>query len=155
MAQTTVRVRLEGDKEVIRALAKVPADVREAMRAEAKDIATSLTDFIKIDGRNHSRQAARAARTVRQTSQGGWPVIEASNTGRARGLLFGSIFGMKRHTGWYNHARYNHRPGARGQFGAYISYPGYWFFRTYEDRKPWIESEWQKAGDEVVRRWSA
>jgi hypothetical protein len=153
MAQTTVRV--EGDKEVIRALEKVPADAQEAMKAEAKDIATSLTDFIKIAGRAHSRQAARAARTVRETSEGGWPVITASNTGRAHGLLFGSIFGMKRHTGWYNHARYNHRPGARGQFGPYIGYPGYWFFKTYEERKSWIESEWQKAGDEVVRRWSA
>jgi hypothetical protein len=155
MASTTVRVRVEGDEEVIRALEKVPADAQEAMRHEAKDIATSLTDFIKIDGRKHSRQAARAARTVRQTSQGGWPVIEASNTGRARGLLFGSIFGMKRHTGWYNHARYNHRPGARGQFGAYVGFPGYWFFKTAIERQPWIESEWQKAGDEVVRRWSA
>lgn len=150
----TVRVRVVGDEEVLRALEKLPADAQEAMRAQAKDIATSLTDFIKIAGRNHSRQAARVARTVRQTSRGGWPVIGASNTGRAQGLLFGSIFGMKRHTGWYNHARYN-RPGSRGQFGAWIGYPGYWFFKTYEERRSWIESEWQKAGDEVVHRWSA
>lgn len=154
MAQTTVRIRVEGDEEVIRALEKVPADTQEAMRDQAKDIATSLTDFIKIAGRQHSRQAARVARTVRETSEGGWPVIEASNTGRARGLLFGSIFGMKRHTGWYNHRRYN-RPGARGQYGPYVGFPGYWFFRTAEERQPWIESEWQKASDEVVRRWSA
>jgi len=154
VAATTVRVRVEGADEVIRALDKVPADAQEAMRAEAKDIATSLTDFIKIAGRNHSRQAARVARTVKQTSEGGWPVIQASNTGRAHGLLFGSIFGMKRHTGWYNHARYN-RPGTRGQYGPYIGFPGYWFFSTAIERQPWIESEWQKAGDEVIRRWSA
>jgi hypothetical protein len=154
MAQTTVRIRVEGDKEVIRALEKVPEDAQQAMRDQAKDIATSLADFIKIGGRKHSRQATRAARTVRETSEGGWPVIEASNTGRVRGLLFGSIFGMKRHTGWYNHRRYNH-PGARSQFGVWIGYPGYWFFRTYEDRKSWIADEWNKAGDEVVRRWSA
>lgn len=153
MSQTSVRV--EGDEEVLRALAKVPADVREAMRDQSHDIADRLADFIRIGGREHSRQAARAARTVKVESEGGWPVIEATNTGRAHGLLFGSIFGMKRHTGWYNHRRYNHLPGAGHQFGRWIGYPGYWFFKQYEERRPWIDTEWQKAGDEVIRRWSA
>jgi hypothetical protein len=158
VASTSFKLRVEGADEVIRALDKVPADAREAMRQQAKDIATSLADFIKIDGRKHSRQASRVADTVREGNRGVWPVVTASNTGKARrrggGLLFGSIFGMKRHTGWYNHRRYN-RPGAGHQFGPYIGYPGYWFFKTAEDRQSWIESEWQKAADEVVRRWSA
>lgn len=146
-------VRIEGANEVIRALDKLPADAQDAMRAQAKDIATSLADFIKIAGRGHSRQAARAAATVREANQGVWPAITASNTGRAKGLLFGSVFGMKRHTGWYGKPRYSRSRGH--QFGAYIGYPGYWFFKTAEERQPWIESEWHKAADEVVRRWSA
>ena len=157
-------VRIEGDEEVLRALAKVPRDAQEAMQDEAKDIATSLADFIKIDGRAHSGQGARAASTVKEGNEGFWPVITASNTGRARGrkpskmgggVLFGSIFGMKRHSGWYNRRRYNHAPGAGHQFGPYIGFPGHWFFKTAEDRQPWISSEWQGAADEVVRRWSA
>ena len=149
----TIRVRVEGADEVIRALDKLPSDAQESMRAEAKDIATSLTDWIKADARRHSRQAARAARTVKESNQGFWPVITASNTGRARGLLFGSVFGMKRRSGWYAAGRYSRSRGK--QFGPYIGYPGYWFFSTAEARQPWIESEWHKAADDVVRKWSA
>src|SRR5215207_3003700 len=111
-----ISIRIHGADEVVRALAKVPKDTQKAMREQAKDIATSLADFIKIDGRTRGgAQGARAASTVREGNEGFWPVITASNTGRARGrrpskegggVLFGSIFGMKRHSGWYNKPRY-------------------------------------------------
>ncbi len=145
------KVRIEGADEVIRALNKLPADAQKAMKAEAKDIATSLADWIKADGRAHSRQGARAARSVRESNQGFWPVITANNSSK---LLFGSVFGMRRHTGWYNKRRYRH---SRGQqyTGGYIGYPGFWFFSTAEKRQPWIQSEWSKAGDMVIREWSA
>ena len=146
----TIRVRIEGADEVIRALDKLPADAQDAMRAEAKDIANSLQDFIKIDARAHSRQAARAARSVRKSTEGFWPVITADNSSK---LLFGSVFGMKRHTGWYNKRRYHNSRGM--QYGPYIGFPGYWFFSSAERRQPWIESEWHKAADDVVREWSA
>ena len=146
-----IKVRIEGADEVIRALDKVPADAKRAMRAQAKDIATSLADFMKYDARAHSRQAARAARSVREGNQGFWPVITANNSSR---LLFGSVFGMKRHSGWYAHRRYLRSPGHQFK-GGYIGFPGYWFFSTAEKRQPWIESEWHQAADEVVRRWGA
>ena len=145
-----IKVRIEGADEVIRALRKVPADAQKAMKAEAKDIATSLADFMKADARGHSRQAARAARSVREANQGFWPVITADNRSR---LLFGSVFGMKRHSGWYARRRYAGSAGR--QFGVYIGFPGYWFFSSAEKRQPWVESEWHKAADEVVRRWDA
>ena len=148
------RVKIEGADEVLRALTKVPADAKKAMRAEAKDIATSLTDWIKADARSRGRQAARGASTVREGRQGFWPAVTGSNTGRARGIMFGSVYGMKRHSGWYNHARYN-RPGAKGQFGPYVGFPGYWFFSTAEKRQPWIAAEWAKAADDVVHEWGA
>lgn len=150
LVAVVIRVRIEGADEVIRALDKLPKDARQAMREQAKDIATSLADFIKLAGRNHSRQAARAARSVRESSQGVWPVITANNSSR---LLYGSVFGMRRHSGWYAKRRYRRSRGQ--QFGPYIGYPGYWFFKTAEERQPWIESEWHKAADDVVRRWSA
>lgn len=145
-----IKVRIEGAGEVIRALDKVPADAQKAMKTQAKDIATSLADYMKRDARGHSRQAARASRSVREANQGFWPVITADNRSK---LLFGSMFGMKRHTGWYAHRRYLRSPGE--QFGPYIGYPGYWFFSTAERYQPWIESEWHKAADEVVHRFGA
>jgi hypothetical protein len=147
-------VKIEGDREVIRALRKLPADAQKAMRTEAKDIAISLTDLIKIDARSRGRQAARGASTVREGNRGIWPQITGSNTGKARGIMFGSVYGMKRHSGWYNHARYN-RPGARGQFGAYVGYPGHWFFTTAQKHRAWITREWTKAARDVVDRWGA
>ena len=147
------KVRIEGADEVIRALKKVPADAKKAMRAEAKDIATSLTDWIKADARRRGRQAARGASTVREGSQGFWPVVTGSNTGRARGIMFGSVYGMKRHSGWYAAGRYSRSEGR--QFGPYVGFPGYWFFATAQARQPWIEREWAKAADDVVREWGA
>lgn len=149
----TFGVLIEGDQEVIRALRKVPADVKKAMRAEAKDIATSLTDWVKADARSRGRQAARGASSVREGSQGLWPLITGSNTGRARGIMFGSVYGMTRHSGWYAHKRYLASPGH--QFGPFVGFPGYWFFSTAEKRQPWIEREWAKAADDVLREWSA
>jgi hypothetical protein len=147
-----IKVRIEGADEVIRALRKLPKDAQDAAKAEAKDIATSLEDFIKLDARRHSKQAGRAARTVKAGTHGFWPVITASNTGRARGLLFGSVFGMKRRSGWYGRSRYEDKGK---QFGPWIGFPGFWFFSTAEERQPWVESEWQGAADEVIRRWGA
>lgn len=144
-----IKMKIEGADQVIQALRKLPADVQDVAKREAKDIATSLADWMKADARRSSRQGARASSSVREGSQGFWPVVTASNTGKARGLLFGSIFGMKRHSGWYAHRRYH---GSKGhQFGAYIGFPGYWFFSTAEQRQPWIESEWHKAADKVIR----
>lgn len=148
-----VRVKIEGDQEVIRALAKVPADAKIAMRAQAKDIAISLADWIKADARKRGRQAARGASTVREGSSGLWPAVTASNTGKAKGLLFGSIYGMKRHSGWYAAARYRTNHGM--QFGTYVGFPGYWFFATADAKRAWIGAEWAKSADAVISEWSA
>lgn len=146
-------IRIEGDEEVIRALKKAPADAKKAMRAQAKDIATSLADWIKADARRRGRQAARGASTVREGNRGIWPQVTGTNAGRARGILFGSIYGMKRHSGWYAAGRYSDSTGR--QFGPYVGFPGHWFFSTAEKRRPWIAKEWAKAADDVVRDWSA
>lgn len=145
-----IKVRIEGADEVIRALRKVPRDAQAAMRHETKDIATSLADFMKADAHGHSRPAAKAARSVREGNVGFWPVITADNRSK---LLFGSVFGMKKHTGWYAFPQYRRSIGH--QFGPWIGFPGYWFFSSAEKRQPWVQSEWHKAADEVVHRWGA
>jgi hypothetical protein len=156
------KVRIEGADEVVRALNKLPADVKKAMRAEAKDIAVSVADRIKIAGWALGRQGPRVASTVREGTEGFWPVVTASNTGRAlgrtpaengSGLLFGFEFGMKRQTGWYRHRRYWDTGGP--QFWPHRGQSSYWFFKTAKENQPWIESEWHKAADQVVREWSA
>lgn len=148
-----VKVTIEGANEVIRALRKLPKDAQVAMKTQAKDIAISLADWIKADARARGRQAARGASTVKEGAAGAWPQITASNTGRAKGILFGSVYGMKRHSGWYAAGRYRNSGGQ--QFGEYVGFPGRWFFVTAEKRQPWITEEWTKAADDVIAKWGA
>lgn len=145
-------VSIEGANEVLRALEKLPKDADTELRAQAFDIAKVLADRVKAGGRAHSRQAARAASTVKEV-KGRWPIIQASNTGRAKGLLFGSVFGMKRHSGWYDKRRYHNSRGH--QFGPWIGYPGYWFFSDAEALQPYVAEQWGEVADAVVRKWSA
>lgn len=147
-----VNVSIEGANEVIRAAGKLPADAKTELREQAFDIAKVLTDRMKASGRRHSRQAARAASTVREV-RGAFPTIQASNSGRARGFLFGSVFGMKRKSGWYAKRRYFDSRGQ--QFGPYVGYPGYWFFKDAEDSQGYVEGEWAKVADNVVQKWGA
>lgn len=159
----SVRIRIEGIEEISRALDKLPADAKKAMRDQAKDIAISLTDWIKIAGRTKGGpQGARAASTVKEGNEGFWPVITASNTGRARGrrpsqfgggVLFGSIFGQNRKSGWYAKRRYF--GSSESQFHPWIGGSGYWFRKTAEEKMPWVSAEWNKAADEIIRKWSA
>lgn len=147
-------VSIRGADEVLRAFDKLPKDAESELRAQAFDIAKVLADRIKIAGRALSkpRQAARAASTVREV-KGAFPTIQASNTGRAHGLLFGSEFGMNRKSGWYRHRRYF--PSRGYQFAPHLGGGSYWFFRTAEAMQPYVESEWRKVADTVVRKWSA
>lgn len=147
-----MKVRIEGADEVLRALAKLPADANKAMREQAKDIATSLADKMKYAARASSRQAAKLAPTVRESNVGVWPAITAGG-GRWGFLLFGSEFGATRHFGWYARARYFDSTGK--QFPEHLGGGSHWFFATAEAQQPWVASEWSKAGDTVVREWSA
>lgn len=144
------KVSIEGANEVLRAFDKLPKDADTELREQAFDIAKVLADRIKAAGRRHSRQAARAASTVKEV-KGRWPIVQASNTGRAKGLLFGSEFGMTRKSGWYAKRRYFDSAGS--QFGPHG--PSRWFFKTADELEPYVADQWREVADNVVRKWSA
>ena len=148
-----VKIRIDGADEVIRALYKLPADAQDEMHREARDIATSLADKMKYAGAALGSQDRRASSTVKESNVGFWPAITASNTGRAKGLLFGSEFGMTRKSGWYARVRFFDSAGQ--QFRPHLGANSYWFFKTAEREQPWVEREWQGAADGTVRKWSA
>jgi hypothetical protein len=148
----TFRVSIEGANEVLRASDKLPKDADTELREQAFDIAKVLADRIKAAGRRHSRQAGRAASTVKEV-KGRWPIVQASNTGRAKGLLFGSEFGMTRKSGWYGKRRYFDSRGS--QFGPHLGGGSYWFFKTADGMQPYVAEQWREVADNVVRRWSA
>lgn len=147
-----IRVRIEGADEVIRALRDLPDDATQELRREAFDIADYLVDKMKYAAAAEGGHARRAASTLRAVRDR-FPIIQASNTGRGRGMLFGSEFGMNRRSGWYAASRYEHSLGR--QYKPHLGAHSYWFFRTAEREQGWVSDQWNQAADAVIRRWSA
>lgn len=151
-------VRIEGANEVLRAFRQLPKDASNELRTETLEVSRELAERIRAAGTAFSRQAARAARTVKAVRDR-TPAVQASNTGRARGFLFASEFGMNRKTGWYRKPRYfdsralqfqENLSGGRGGGGH-----SYWFFTTAEDNQDWMATQWLGVADRVVEKWSA
>lgn len=149
MAKSFLQVTVQGDEEVQRALAKLPADARREARKGAVQLSRKMATFIRAAGRADSRQSARASRTVRTATDGLNPSVVAG----PHPMLFGSEFGIKRRTGWYSRRRYF---GSRErQYRAHRGNASYWFFRAGEEATPLIRAELDDTMDAIVRSWSA
>lgn len=137
-------VHVEGLSEVVRAFERLPGQADRNLRESARDLAEHLERLTKAAGRASSRQAARAAATVRV---GGGGVTAGPHP-----LLYGSEFGAFGRFGWYSAARYARSLGR--QFRPHLGGGSYWFFRTAENG-PAVAEESRRLGDKIIRDWSA
>jgi hypothetical protein len=142
MAGTSVRI--ENLDNVVRALKRLPGQADEELKETARDLADKLSRITAAAGRSSSRQAARAAGTVRV---GGGGVTAGPHP-----LLFGSEFGAFGRFGWYSAGRYARSPGR--QFRPHLGGGSYWFFRTV-DHSPEPDNASRRLGDSIIGRWSA
>jgi hypothetical protein len=133
--------------EVLRALRALPGEANDEMRVGTRKLSRTLADEARRAGEAYSPQAARAARTVRAVD-GATPSVQAG----PHVLLFGSEFGMTRHSGWYARRRYWNSTGR--QFGRHLGGGSYWFFDTAEN-SPEIGEQWREMADGIIRRWGA
>lgn len=146
----SLRVRVEGLREVQRALAKVPADGRAALVRRSNELAYNLLRRMRTAAARDGRQARNAASTLKVVRGELLPTVVAG----PHELLFGSEFGVTRHFGWYNRGRYydsrpiQFRHPHRGSSSA-------WFFTTEERSRDATEAAWQQAADDVIRGWGA
>lgn len=145
----SISVTVRGDKEVERALAKLPRDAEAELRRGLGRVAGRLTQVVRAAGRASSRQSARAASTVRSRVVG----LGAEVTAGPHPLLFGSEFGAKRRFGWYSKGRYWDSP--ERQFRPHLGGGSYWFFREAGRQQPAVEAESRAIADRVIARWSA
>lgn len=143
-----IRVTIRGDREVIRALERLPAQATREVKDGSERIARDLANEIRRVGRSQGRQTARAAATVRISRQT-FPTIVAGPERR----LFGSEFGVKRRFGWYARRRYFHSPAR--QYKPHRGSASYWFFATQDANRGRIAAAHRDMADAVVRRWSA
>lgn len=145
----SLRVRVTGLDEVLRALRDLPAGARRELRTSSRELSTRLARFARAAGKADSRQSARAASTVRSIGGGFTPVVTAG----PHPLLFGSEFGSNARWGWYSRPRYRGSP--LRQFRPHLGGGSYWFFKTLDEHGADIDSAWQQCADAIIRSWSA
>jgi hypothetical protein len=138
-----VTLRLEGAAEVLRAFRQLPKDANNELRAASLALAQTLAPKVATAGRSEGAQAALLAKTVR-AQRDRVPVIVVGGTRRlgsnrkpAFKMLFGSEFGAN----FYR------------QFKPHLGSGSYWIFRTVDDNQPLISKEWNKAADNVIRKF--
>lgn len=145
MAKTdlVVTIRIDGIRETLAALRKLPKDASTELRAAALDLSKELAESARQAGIIEGRQAALVATTVK-AGRDRVPVVTAggnkrlgSNKEPAYKLLFGSEFGANR----------------LKQYRPHLGRGSYWFFRTIEDEQAQIAKRWLEAADEVIRKF--
>lgn len=139
----TVNMRIDGLRETIAALNKLPKGASTELRAAALELSRKLAGAAADSGRAEGGQAALVAKTVR-AGRDRVPVVQAGGTrklGRNRApaykLLFGSEFGANRYP----------------QYRAHLGRGSYWFFRTIEDEQVTVAREWLDAADAIIEKF--
>lgn len=139
----TVNIKIDGVRETLAAISKLPKDAQNALRDAAKDLSEDMAVAVRASAVAEGSQAALLAVTVK-ASRDRVPVVAAGGTKRlgrnrkpAYKMLFGSEFGANRYE----------------QFKPHIGTDGYWFFPTIEEESPAIADRWLKAADDVVERF--
>lgn len=160
MAKTTltVKVRIDGVREILRALSVMGKDAQNALRDHSQALARKLAVKAQVDVSAHGGpQGPRLATTVKAVRDR-VPAIQVGGTRRigrkgepAYGLLFGSIFGMNGRSGWYSASRYAGSSGR--QYRPHQGQDAYAFFPLVEREAPTISREWHAAVDDVVRKF--
>lgn len=161
MAKTslTLKVNIEGLRETLKAFDHVPKDATKQLRDASLKLAQSLAVKAVVDAHAHGGpQGKRLASTVK-ARRDRVPVVEAGGTspiGRhgepAYGMLFASVFGMNRRSGWYAHPRYDNETAE--QYRPHRGTNAYWFFPVIEQSAGEISRAWNAAADEIVRNFS-
>lgn len=142
----TVNVRIDGVRETLRALNKLPKDANNELRDRMQKLAQVFAVKAKLEAQTSpTPQASTVAKTVR-ARRDRVPVVVAGGTrrlGRRRvpawKLLFGSEFGSNQYR----------------QFGVrHQGREGLWFFPTVEAEQKTVQREFDKATSEILARFS-
>lgn len=130
-------VRVDGMRDLLRAVSRMPKDLEREIKDASKLIALEAVADIR---RSANTPAERKAAASVRARAGRDPRIAAGGTGSASGLMFwGTEFGGGR------------RPTTR-QFRPWSGTRGYWFYPTVRARgRKWAEL-WLEGIDDTIRR---
>ena len=139
-----VTIKIDGIREMLTALNKLPKDANNELRTAALEISRELSAAARESGTSEGRQAAIVAVTVKARRDrvpvvvAGGPKRIGRNRAPAYKLLFGAEFGATRYE----------------QYKPHVGRGSYWFFRTVEDNEVEIARKWLDAADEIIRKFS-
>jgi hypothetical protein len=141
----TVKVRITGLRETLAAFRDLPKVASAELRDAAGRIAETIARSASSRGRVSSKRSALMADTVK-VARDRVPAVTVGGSARvgsrdapAWALVFGDEFGARSYP----------------QFRDHLGSRGYWFFTTIEGEEQRISEEWNRAADEIIRRWSA
>jgi hypothetical protein len=141
--QLLVTIHIDGLRETLAALRKLPKDASDELRTAALEISRELAAAAKASGAREGSQAAAVAKTVKAARDRVPVVVAGGNRKLGRNkkpafkLLFGSEFGANR----------------LEQYRPHLGRGSYWFFRTIEDEQVTIQARWLEAADAIIRKF--
>lgn len=161
MAKTTltVKVHIEGVREILRAFDVLPKNAQNAIREHSQVLARKLAVKAQVDVSVHGGpQGPNLASTVKAVRDR-VPAIQIGGTRRigrhrapAYGQLFGALFGMNSRSGWFSALQYKSAHGH--QYREHRGQDAYAFFPVIEREAATISREWHAAVDDVVSKFS-
>jgi hypothetical protein len=155
----TITMHIDGLRETVRAFQELPKDASDRLRDGTLELSKVLAEKARADGMaDEHPQSKLIARTVK-AQRDRVPVVQAGGErklGRhkapAHALLFASIFGMDRRSGWYAKPRYGLSAGR--QYRPHGGRNAYWFFPVIEQEQDTIARAWRQVADAIVREFS-
>ncbi|WP_290055664.1 hypothetical protein [Amycolatopsis solani] len=156
----TVRMHIDGAREVLRAFSLLPKEASDELRDASLRLADTLAlraaDDFRVAGGAQGPLLAPTVKAVRDRI----PAVQAGGTTRvgsrrapAWGVLFGAVFGMTRRSGWYASPRYGTSVGR--QYRPHQGSDAYTFFPVVERNAPDIAAAWERMADAIVRDFAA
>ncbi|MBF8189124.1 hypothetical protein ITP53_26010 [Nonomuraea sp. K274] len=139
----TIKVRITGVRETLKAFKDLPEDASTELREGTLALSQLLAKKVEAAGRSDSPQSALVAGTVRARKDrvpvivAGGPKKVGSRRTPARKILFGSEFGAT----------------TLKQFRPHVGNGSYWFFQTVEAHQHEIDSAWNKVAGDIARKF--
>ena len=156
----TVRMHIDGAREVLRAFSLLPKEASDELRDASLRLADTLAhraaDDFRVNGGAQGPLLAPTVKAVRDrvpAVQAGGSTRVGRNHAPAWGLLFGSVFGMNRRSGWYAAPRYG--TSTARQYRPHQGTDAYTFFPVVERNAPDIAAAWERMADAIVRGFTA
>lgn len=151
----TFTVHIDGVRTTLQAFRELPADANKRLREESLKLAQVLAEKARADGMADAAPQSKLVATTVKATRDRVPAIQAGGTKRlgrhrapAFGLVFASIFGMNRRSGWYANRRYRTSDGH--QYREHAGRNAYWFFPVVEKNSAEIGRAWNKVAADIA-----